>query len=278
MLEESLTRWAGQAFPIALGGALVLLLLEGRWPEVSRRTTLGRRWLANAVAYTAATIAIRSLPFLSALGAAQLAGDRGWGLFNHVPVPGWTAIAIGIVALDLAGYTLHRLEHRVPLLWRIHRLHHSDPDVDATTAFRFHAFEIALIIATEILVVLALGVPAAAIVGYLLLSAVMSVLSHANVRLPPDIDRALRLIVITPRMHRVHHSIERVDYDSNFSVTLSLWDRLFRTYRSAPLRGDQGVVFGVAGRPVTHSVSIWRSLADPFLPATAHAHYDADVR
>lgn len=275
MIEESLTLWAGQAFPIGLGGALLLLLLEERWPEVSRRTTLGRRWLANAAAYGAATIVMRSLPFLSALGAAALADNRDWGLFNDAPVPGWMAITLGVVALDLAGYALHRLEHRVPLLWRLHRLHHSDPDVDATTAFRFHPFEIALIVATEIVVVLALGVPAAAIVGYLLLSAVISVLSHANVHLPPGIDRALRLIVITPRMHRVHHSIERVDFDSNFSVTLSLWDRLFRTYRSAPLQGDQGVVFGVPGRPVSQSISIWRSLADPFLPATAYRETDA---
>ncbi|MCM2313516.1 MAG: sterol desaturase family protein [Steroidobacteraceae bacterium] len=276
MIEESLTQWAGHAFPIGLGGALLLLLLEEHWPEVSRRTTLGRRWLANAAAYAAATTVMRSLPFLSALGAARFADTQGWGLFNSAPVPGWIAIAFGVVALDLAGYAVHRLEHRVPLLWRVHRLHHSDPDVDATTAFRFHAFEIALIVAAEVVVVLALGVPVAAIVAYLLLSAVMSVLSHANVSLPPAVDRALRLIVITPRMHRVHHSIERVDYDSNFSVTLSFWDRLFRTYRHAPLRGDQGIVFGVVGRPVSQSVSIWRSLADPFLPATAGS--DAETR
>jgi sterol desaturase/sphingolipid hydroxylase (fatty acid hydroxylase superfamily) len=266
MVEESLTRWVGQVFWLALGFAFLLLLVEGWWPLARQRQPLARRWFANVVAYSATAAVARWLPQLSVLGAAVLAGREGWGLFNRYSAPPFVAIIVSILALDLSGYVVHRLEHRIPVLWRIHRLHHSDPDVDVTTSYRFHPFEVLLRAITKVLVVIAVGLPLVAAMGYVLLSALTSVLSHANVRLPRALDRALGMVVITPGIHLTHHSIDRDDSNSNFSVCLSCWDRLFGTFRAEPTLGHENIRFGVDGRTDEAATSILKMLADPFLP------------
>ena len=158
------------------------------------------------------------MPQLSLLGTALLTQQNGWGLLHLVNSPPVIALVLGWLAVDLSGYLVHRLEHASPLLWRIHRLHHSDPDVDVTTTYRFHPLEVLLRAGAHVLVVVAVGVPPLAAVGYILLSSLTSVLSHANLRLPRGLDQALGMFVITPNIHRTHHSIDIEDANSNFSV------------------------------------------------------------
>ena len=180
--------------------------------------------------------------------------------------PDVVAFTVSWLALDLVAYVEHRLKHRIPLLWRIHRLHHSDPDVDVTTTLPFHPFEVLLRTAVRGVVATAIGMPPIAAVAYSLLMAAVSVLSHANIRQPGSIWRTLGLIVITPDFHRTHHSIDRDDCNSNFGLLLSCWDRLFGTYRSTPMLGHENIRFGVEGLTVKDGTSILKMLADPFVP------------
>jgi sterol desaturase/sphingolipid hydroxylase (fatty acid hydroxylase superfamily) len=274
---ELLTRWADQAFTLGLGFALLMLLVEGWWPRVRVQSALGRRWLANLLAYLATILTLRWLPALSMIGAALLAERDGWGLLNSLAAPPVVAIAVSIVAIDLAGYLIHRLEHQAPLLWRIHRLHHSDPDVDVTTTYRFHPFEVLLRAAVSAVVTIGVGVPVIAVAVYQIISTLTSVLSHANVRLPHTLDAAFGWVVITPDIHRTHHSIDRDDSNSNFSVCLSCWDRLFGTFRSAPKHGYDNMVFGTESRTAADGTSLLRMLADPFLPERAPEAFAAAV-
>lgn len=271
MSEDLLARLAGQAFLLGTVPALVLLLAEGWWPVGTQRIALGRRWVANLLAYAATAVLLRWLPLISLLATALLAKQNGWGLFNRLHAPELVAVAFSVLAIDLSGYLVHRLEHRIPLLWRIHRMHHSDPDVDVTTTYRFHPFEVLLRAGANIVVACAVGMPPVAAAGYLLVSTITSVLSHANLRLPRVLDRTLGLIVITPGIHRTHHSVDRDDSNSNFSVCLSCWDRLFGTFRPKPTLGYAHIEFGVEGRTGDDATSILRMLADPFLPEHARA-------
>ena len=237
MRDELAVQWAGQAAWLGLALAIVLLLAESWWPQRQSQAAFGRRWIANGLVLGVGIAVLRWLPQLSLIGAALLAADRGWGVVNWAHVPAVIAIPIAVLAIDLTGYAVHRLEHRSALLWRAHRLHHSDPDVDVTTTYRFHPFEIVLRAGAHVLVVLAVGVPPMAAVGYLLLSSLTSPLSHANVKLPRSIDQVLGWFVITPSIHRTHHSIDLDDASTNFAVCLSCWDRLLGTFRAAPSLG-----------------------------------------
>lgn len=266
MSEELLSRWASYAFVVGVGFGILLLLAEGWWPRVQQRCALGRRWFANLGTYSATEIALWSLSPLSLFGAALLASQRGWGLFNWVSAPDVVAFTVSWLVLDLVAYVEHRLKHRIPLLWRIHRLHHSDPDVDVTTTLRFHPFEVLLRTAVRGVVATAIGMPPIGAVAYSLLMACVSVLSHANIRQPGLVWRVIGLVVITPDFHRTHHSVDREDCNSNFGLLLSCWDRLFGTYRSAPTLGHENIRFGVEGLSVKDGTSILKMLADPFVP------------
>jgi sterol desaturase/sphingolipid hydroxylase (fatty acid hydroxylase superfamily) len=254
---------------LGLGLTLLMLLAEGWWPRVRAQSGLGRRWLANLAAYLATIFTLSWLPALSMIGVALLAERHGWGLLNRHAVLPAVAIAVSIVAIDLAGYLLHRLEHHSRLLWRIHRLHHSDPDVDVTTTYRFHPFEVVLRAAVSAVVTIGVGVPVIAAALYELIATLTSVLSHANVKLPHTLVAACGWVVITPDIHRTHHSIDRDDSNSNFSVCLSCWDRLFGTSRSAPKRGYENMIFGTESRTTAGGTSLLRMLSDPFLPERA---------
>ena len=264
--EQFAARPAELAFALSIGCATVLLLAEAWRPLTGLQHSLGRRWFANLSLLLASAVIQRGLASLALFSLAVLAAERGWGLFHRLDTPIPLVIAASILAIDLAGYAVHRLEHRFPVLWRIHRLHHSDPDVDVTTSYRFHPFEVALRSVAKGAVVVAIGAPPVAVGGYIVSSAVVSVLSHANLRLPRVLDRAIGLVALTPEMHRTHHSIDAADSNANFGVCLSLWDRLFQTYRACPRYGHERMVFGVAGRSAGEATSILRMLADPFLP------------
>jgi sterol desaturase/sphingolipid hydroxylase (fatty acid hydroxylase superfamily) len=236
------------------------------WFAPRRRLVAGRRprWPGNLGILAIDILAVRLLVPTTAVGVALIAAERGWGLFPQLGLPLWPAIVIGVVALDLVIYTQHYVFHHVPLLWRLHRMHHADLDIDVTTGVRFHPLEILLSLAIKIAGVLALGVPALAVLIFEVLLNATSMFNHSNVALPPRLDAIARWIVVTPQMHQVHHSIERDETDSNFGFNLPWWDRLFGTYRARPAAGEQGIVIGLPEFRDAAESRIVRLLTQPF--------------
>jgi sterol desaturase/sphingolipid hydroxylase (fatty acid hydroxylase superfamily) len=226
-----------------------VLLLMAFWEALAPRRplTVGRplRWFSNLGLVTLDTLAVRFLVPLGAVGMALLAEERGWGLFNQVSLPGWLAVALAVIALDLVIYAQHVLFHAVPLLWRLHLVHHADLDFDATTGVRFHPVEILLSLGIKVAAVVLLGTPALGVLTFEVLLNATSLFNHGNVRLPSWLDRLLRLVVVTPEMHRVHHSARPRETNSNFGFNLPWWDFLFGTYRAQPAEGHEGMTIGL---------------------------------
>lgn len=222
-------------------------LAAWEWLAPRRALKLPRRlrWPANLGIVVLNSIVLRLLFPAAALGMALFAQENGWGVFNHFALPGWAALLGGIVLLDLAIYLQHVLFHAVPALWRLHRVHHADLDMDVTTGARFHPAEIILSMLIKLAVIAALGIPPEGVLLFEVLLNASSMFNHSNVRLPGRLDRVLRNLVVTPDMHRVHHSLERDETNSNFSFNLSLWDRLFGTYRAQPRAGHERMQIGI---------------------------------
>ena len=191
------------------------------------------------------TLAVRVLFPTAAVGVALVGEARGWGLLNVIALPTWLEVAAAVVLLDLAIYFQHVLFHAVPVLWRLHRMHHADLEFDVTTGLRFHPVEIVLSMVIKFAVVAALGAPAIAVLIFEVLLNATSMFNHSNIRMPAGFDRALRWLVVTPDMHRVHHSIDMRETNSNFGFNLPWWDRLFGTYRPQPAAGHEGMTLGV---------------------------------
>lgn len=220
-------------------------LAEVLWPR--RRLTQSKavRW-ANNLALTALNTVLLRLAFpILAVGVAVAALQRGWGLLAWLPLPAWLEILVTIAVLDAAIYAQHVVFHHVPILWRLHRMHHADLDFDVTTGARFHPVEILLSMAIKMGGVVVLGAHPAGVVLFEVLLNATAMFNHGNMRLPPSVDRWLRWIVVTPDMHRVHHSWLRAETDSNFGFNLPWWDRLFRTYRDQPAAGHDGMTIGL---------------------------------
>ena len=177
---------------------------------------------------------------------AYSVGNAGWGLFNQLALPYWLEVTAAVLLLDLAIYLQHLLMHHLPLLWKLHRVHHADLDIDMTTGARFHPLEIVVSMLIKLLVIFLLGPALLAVLIFETLLNGMAVFNHANVRLPVQLDGVLRRLLVTPDMHRVHHSILRHETDSNFGFNLSIWDRLFKTYVDQPENGHQGMTIGIA--------------------------------
>ena len=199
------------------------------------------------------------------MGFALLAERESWGAFNRLPVPFALAVLLSLVLLDLAIYGQHLLFHAVPALWRVHRVHHSDQDVDVTTGILFHPIEIILSLVIKFGVIVVLGPPVAAVFLFEVVLNATSMFNHGNVRLPAPIERRLRWFLVTPDMHRVHHSVELDESNSNFGFNLPWWDRLFGTYRAQPRGGHQGVVLGVEGLRQQRPRGLLGLVALPFL-------------
>src|SRR5665213_2765132 len=208
---------------VRIGGSAVVFgaLVLWEWVAPRRRLAVGRRprWPGNLGILAVDIVAVRLLVPTAAVGVALIAGGQGWGLFNLADLPSWPTILFGVIALDLVIYAQHYVFHHVPVLWRLHRMHHADLDIDVTTGVRFHPFEILISLAIKIAAVAALGVPAVAVLIFEVLLNATSMFNHSNVALPPRIDRLARWIVVTPQMHQVHHSIERAETDSTVSYT-----------------------------------------------------------
>ena len=222
-----------------------LALWELRAPRRTQAVGRSRRWPGNLGVVVVDTLLLRLLFPTAAVGAAMIGEARGWGLLNNLAIPDWAKIVAAVVVLDLAIYLQHVLFHAVPALWRLHRMHHADLELDVTTGVRFHPVEILLSMVIKLAVVTALGAPALGVLAFEILLNATSMFSHGNVRIPPRLDRWLRLVVVTPDMHRVHHSIERRETNSNFGFNLPWWDRLFGTYRPEPQAGHEGMTIGV---------------------------------
>ena len=231
-----------------------------------RPLAVGRspRWPSNLGILVADVLVVRLLLPTAAAGVALVAAERGFGLFHVIGLPFWLAAPIGFLALDLVIYGQHVMFHHVPWLWRLHRMHHADLDIDVTTGVRFHPVEILLSLVIKIATVALLGIPAAAVVCFEVVLNATSMFNHANASLPRWLDRVARLILVTPDMHRVHHSVLRQETDSNFGFNLPWWDRLFGTYRAEPRAGHDGITIGLPVFRDPGELRLDRLLTQPF--------------
>jgi len=226
----------------------VFALMAG-WELLAPRRvpTFGRslRWANNLALMLIGTVLVRVLFPVVATGFAMLVQARGWGLFNTISVPGAVALVGSVLILDFAIYLQHVMFHVVPWFWRIHRVHHADLDFDVTTGVRFHPVEILLSMLIKLGVVAIVGPPVLAVLVFEILLNATSLFNHSNAKLPIGLDRWLRWCVVTPDMHRVHHSVVAVETDSNFGFNLPWWDRLFGTYRAQPAAGHEAMTIGL---------------------------------
>jgi sterol desaturase/sphingolipid hydroxylase (fatty acid hydroxylase superfamily) len=254
---------------IRLAAFLGVLAAVAAWEAFAprRRRAFSRidRWPGNLGVVAIGALLVRLVLPTTAVGVALLAEAKGWGVFNVVAPPPPIAIVLSVVVLDLAVYFQHVLSHAVPALWRLHRMHHADLDFDVTTGVRFHPLEILLSMAVKLAVIAALGTPAAAVLIFEVLLNATSMFNHANLKLSVRLDRALRWVVVTPDMHRVHHSILRPETDSNFGFNLPWWDRLFGTYRAQPAAGHEGMTIGIEQFRSARDLRIDRMLIQPWL-------------
>jgi sterol desaturase/sphingolipid hydroxylase (fatty acid hydroxylase superfamily) len=250
---------------MAFAGIFVIM---AAWEVVAprREQTIKRsmRWPSNVGVVILDTALVRLVFPTTAVGLALLAETQRWGLTHSIRLSAWAAVPLAVMALDLAIYLQHVLFHAVPAFWRLHRMHHADQEIDVTTGARFHPIEILLSMGIKLGVVVALGAPAAAVLIFEVLLNATSMFNHSNVRIPAWIDRSLRWIVVTPDMHRFHHSILASETNSNFGFNLPWWDRLFGTYRGQPAAGHEAMTIGIEQfrEPVEQRLD--RMLTQPF--------------
>jgi sterol desaturase/sphingolipid hydroxylase (fatty acid hydroxylase superfamily) len=234
---------------IRLASFLGMFGLMALWELLAPRRALtvskALRWASNLGIVALNTLLLRLLFPAAAAGVAAVAATRGWGVLNIYPVPPLLSLVVAVVALDFVIWVQHVLVHAVPVLWRLHRVHHADLDYDLTTGARFHPLEILLSMLIKYAAILVVGPPVVAVVIFEVVLNASSMLNHGNVRLPAALDRWLRWVLVTPDMHRVHHSVEDDETNSNFGFNLSLWDRLLGTYRDQPRAGHTGMTIGI---------------------------------
>ncbi len=261
---------------IRLGAFLGVLGLMALWEVAapSRRRDIPRliRWTNNLGLVVVDTILVRLTFPVLAVGLAIVAQDRGWGLFNILDLPGWVAVIGAMLLLDLAIYLQHIMFHAVPGLWRLHRMHHADLEFDTTTGLRFHPVEILISMGVKLAVVAALGPPAVAVLLFEVVLNASALFNHANITLPAGVDRVLRLFVVTPDMHRVHHSVDPRETNSNYGFNVPWWDRILGTYIAQPAKGHQGMEIGIEQFRTRRDLWLDRMLMQPLRgPASGHA-------
>jgi len=248
---------------LAVFGAVAL------WEALAprRKRSFGRlaRWPHNLGLLLVDVALVRVLVPGAAIAVAMTAAGSGWGLLNALALPGWAAIAAGIALLDLAIYFQHVMFHAVPALWRLHRVHHADLDFDVTTGARFHPIEILISTAVKCAAIAALGAPVISVFVFEILLNATAMFNHANASLPQRLERWLRWLVVTPDMHRVHHSVRYEESSSNFGFNLPWWDRLFGTYRARPRLGHDAMTIGVDAFRSPQDLRLDRLLVQPLL-------------
>ncbi|MHB8665901.1 MAG: sterol desaturase family protein [Burkholderiales bacterium] len=246
----------------------LMALWEALLPRRARLLQRRVRWPHNLALVVLNSLILRLAFPLAAVGFALLAAGRGWGLLNAFGVPFWWAFVLSVIALDFAIYLQHVMFHAVPLLWRLHRVHHADADIDVTTGARFHPVEILLSMLIKFGIIAVLGAPAVAVLVFEVLLNATAMFNHANLRLRAPVDRLLRWILVTPEMHRIHHSMEVVETNSNFGFNLPWWDRLCGTYRARARLPQERMAIGVKGLTGSDAaVKLTGMLALPFARA-----------
>ncbi len=249
---------------------LTMAILERLLPKRELRAAIAKRWLTNISITAIGSILVRAMAHLTvpiaAVAAAVYASTQTIGLFNLVALPTWFEALVAIVVLDFAVWLQHLISHKWQPLWRLHQMHHADVDIDVTTAIRFHPLEIALSMLWKIIWVFALGASALAVILFEVILNGCAMFNHANLALPGWLDRILRTVIVTPDMHRVHHSVIQREHDSNYGFNLSIWDRLFQTYREQPEGGHQKMVIGLKPYQSEAPTRLGWSLLVPFKP------------
>jgi len=244
---------------IRLGFFVGVFAVVGVWEVLApqRALTLSKslRWASNLGLVALNTVLLRLLSPVAAAGMAAFCANEGWGVLNHFYVPSWLAVPLAVMAMDFVIWLQHVMVHAVPLLWRLHQVHHADVDYDLTTGSRFHPVEIMLSMGIKLAAITLLGAPVLAVVIFEVVLNAAAMFNHGNIRLPADLDRVLRWIVVTPDMHRVHHSVEVSETNSNFGFNLPWWDRLFGTYRAQPRAGQMGMTIGIHGHTDAREVA-----------------------
>ena len=234
---------------IRLGFFFGIFAVMAVWEVLAprRALTVSRavRWANNLGLVFLNSFILRLIFPAAAVGMAAFASEQGWGIFNYHDVSPAVAVIASVVAMDFIIYLQHIMVHAVPMLWRLHRVHHADPDFDVTTGARFHTLEIILSMLIKFATIAVLGPPIVAVVIFEVVLNATAMFNHSNVRLPPGLDRVLRWIVVTPDMHRVHHSVEDDEANSNFGFNLPWWDRFFGTYRDQPRAGHENMIIGI---------------------------------
>jgi len=234
---------------IRLTSFLLVLVVMAIWELLAPRRPLtvskGLRWFSNLGIVAIDTALLRLVLPVAAVGTAMVAEQRAWGLFNNVPVPYFFSIILSVAILDFVIYLQHLMFHAVPRLWRVHMMHHTDFDLDVTSGLRFHPVEIVLSMCIKMAAVVLIGAPPVAVVIFEILLNATAMFNHGNVWVPLKLDALLRWVVVTPDMHRVHHSIESRESNSNFGFNLPWWDRLLGTYRAQPAAGHEGMTIGL---------------------------------
>ena len=248
---------------VFIGLFCALAALESLWPRRPRQHVRSRRWATNWAIVILDTLALRAMAVfmpLLAVGAAADAGNLGIGALNAVAWPVWLEVLLAVLILDFVIWGQHLVTHKVPLLWRLHRVHHADVDVDVTTAIRFHPIEVALSMFLKIGTVYALGPSAVSVILFEIVLNGTAMFNHANLKLPLWLDRSVRLVFVTPDMHRIHHSARRAEHDANYGFALSVWDRACGTYIEQPEDGHEVMKTGLEwrdDRPTKLGWSLW---------------------
>jgi len=251
-------------FAFFFGGLTLMAIWEMFSPRRVLTVSKKARWFSNLGIVFIDSLALRLLLPITAVALAMLIEKRGWGILHTIQLPYWTAVAIAVIALDFVIYLQHAMFHFIPGFWRLHRVHHTDLDFDVTTGIRFHPLEIFLSMGIKMAAITLLGASALAVLIFEVLLNATSMFNHGNVRLPFGLDQRLRLLVVTPEMHRVHHSVVIKEYNSNFGFNLPWWDRLLGTYRDQPAAGHEGMVIGLAPFRDQNRLNLIRQLLLPF--------------
>ena len=237
---------------IRMGFFVSIFALVALWelltPQRALTESRAMRWSSNLGLVILNTVLLLLLFPLAAVGMAAFGAANGWGLLNHFNAPFWLAVPLAVIAMDFVIWLQHVMVHAVPALWRLHRVHHADPDCDLTTGARFHPIEIVLSMLIKIATIAVLGPPVLAVLIFEVVLNAAAMFNHGNIRLPVGLDRVLRWVIVTPDMHRVHHSVEEDETNSNFGFNLPWWDRLFGTYREQPRAGQLGMTIGIHGQ------------------------------
>jgi sterol desaturase/sphingolipid hydroxylase (fatty acid hydroxylase superfamily) len=248
---------------LVLGAIALLLILEaGQAGRGGRSRRRHDRWRLNLLLGVIGVGVSRALAVIGPVAAAAWAQSQGIGLLNLAPIPSLVAVVVAVLVLDLAVYAQHRALHEHPLLWRLHRVHHTDTTLDVTTAWRFHPAELAASLIWKAAVAIAIGAPPEAVALYELILALAALFTHADLRLSPGLDRALRFLIATPAVHERHHGVAAIDHNANYGSVLTLWDKLFGSWRAPAPNGMDRL--GLDGVPPAVADALIEGLLDPF--------------